>query len=107
MPFLKIETGPTSIQRTENAARGIASFILKKLSKSKSSSSTSRPSICILCDDCEKGTIALRAGVHLSNHNAKIVAFILTTDDHSERFRTNLREFSSAGGRIFRDVEGL
>lgn len=104
MSCLQIETGPTSIQRTENAARGLAHYILRTLSQPRS---TKRPSVCIVCDDCEKGAVALRSGVHLSNHGATVVAFILTTEDHSQTFKTGLREFSSAGGRILRDLEGV
>lgn len=48
----------------------------------------------------------MRTGVHLANHGAKVVSYILTTQDHSELFKTNLRVFSSAGGRILRDIEG-
>ena len=104
----QIETGPTAIQRTENTGRGIAAFVLQTLSRDRRLfplEPRKRPSICILCDDCDKGAVALRAGVHLSNHGSQVVAYILTTDDHSEVFRTNLRVFSSAGGRILRELE--
>ncbi|KAM0756342.1 YjeF N-terminal domain-like protein [Meredithblackwellia eburnea MCA 4105] len=107
-----IETGPNPVQRAENAGRGIAAFILRNLTISRKLfpySQRQRPFICVLAGDCDKGTVALRAGAHLCNHGAKVVTFILKAkaDDYEEGFRTNLREFSSAGGRILRDLEDL
>lgn len=46
--------------------------------------------------------------MHLRNHGRNVVAYLPTGEqaDHSENFRTQLRVFSSAGGRIVRDMEG-
>lgn len=91
------------IQRHEHAGRGLASLILTL----PRTTSGPRPTVCLLCDDCEKGQIALRAATFLANRSCKVVAYILSTRDHSEGFRTNLRMFSSAGGRIVRSLADL
>lgn len=98
-----IESGPTVIQRFEHAGRGLAALILSL----PRTTSGPRPTLCILCDDCEKGQMALRAGTFLANRSCKVVAYILSTKHHGEGFRTNLRMFSSAGGRIVRSLADL
>ncbi|KAK4705813.1 enhancer of mRNA-decapping protein 3, partial [Phenoliferia sp. Uapishka_3] len=105
-----IETGPSAIQRTENAGRGIASFILQTLSRDRQLfplEQRQRPSICVMAGDCQKGAVALRAGAHLSNHGCKVVCYIFSGQQVDGVFRTNLREFSSSGGRTLRDLEDL
>ncbi|KAL8283252.1 hypothetical protein RQP46_006030 [Phenoliferia psychrophenolica] len=105
-----IETGPSAIQRAENAGRGIAAFILQTLSRDRGLfplDQRRRPSICIMTGDCQKGAVALRAGAHLSNHGCKVVSYLLKTDVQTDAFKTTLREFSSSGGRILRDLEDL
>ena len=106
---LQIETGPSAVQRTENAGRGIAAFVLQTLSRDRQLfplEQRQRPSVCIMTGDCQKGAVALRAGAHLSNHGCKVVSYILKADAHTDGFKTTLREFSSSGGRTLRDLEG-
>lgn len=98
-----IESGPTVIQRHEHAGRGLAALILSL----PRTTSGPRPTVCLLVDDCEKGQIALRAATFLANRSCKVVAYILSTAHHGEAFRTNLRMFSSAGGRIVRSLADL
>lgn len=113
MSIADIESGPTPVQRYEHAGRGLASLILSipprptSAAAAKQSTNPAKPAICILCDDCEKGQIALRAGTFLANRSCRVVAYILSTANHDEGFRTNLRMFSSAGGRIVRALVDL
>ncbi|GAA5969532.1 hypothetical protein JCM21900_000059 [Sporobolomyces salmonicolor] len=108
-----IETAPSSFQRTELSAYQLVTFVLSHLSSkldffptsSSSSPPHSRPSVLLLCTDCEKANVALRSGTLLANRGFRVVA--LVEDAKSEELRTNLRVFSSAGGRIVRDLADI
>ncbi|GAA5899609.1 hypothetical protein JCM5296_006957 [Sporobolomyces johnsonii] len=105
-----IGTAPSPFQRTELSAYQLVTFVLSHLSSkldlfpmsSPSSPPHARPSILLLCTDCEKANVALRSGTLLANRGFRVVA--LVEDAKSEELRTNLRVLSSAGGRIVRDL---
>ncbi|KAI5481466.1 enhancer of mRNA-decapping protein 3 [Pseudohyphozyma bogoriensis] len=113
LSIAEIETGPTSSQRHENSSRCIASFILSLASPPTSLFPLikKRPKVGVLVEDCDKGLVGLRTGVHLSNHGAQVVGVLLGASVRSgvagEEWRNGLRVFSSAGGRIIRDLEDL
>ncbi|GAA5853393.1 hypothetical protein JCM5353_009037 [Sporobolomyces roseus] len=105
-----IETSPSPSQRLELAAYQLTTFILTHLSQKFAlfplpSPPQSRPSVLLLCTDCEKANVALRCGILLANRGCRVIA--LVDDARSEDFKTNLRVLSSSGGRIVRDVADL
>ena len=106
---LQIETSPSPFQRLELAAYQLTTFILAHLSQKFAlfplpSPPQSRPSVLLLCTDCEKANVALRCGIQLANRGCRVIA--LVDDARSEELKTNLRVLSSSGGRIVRDVAG-
>lgn len=100
--FAQLETSPTLSERTENAARGIASLVLHSLP----SASSRRSTVCIFANDCEKGIVALRAGVHLCNRGVKVVVFAMRSQAVSDAYTRGLRVSSASGSRVVREVEG-
>ncbi|KAK4057011.1 enhancer of mRNA decapping [Microbotryomycetes sp. JL221] len=96
-----IETGPTQVQRSEMAGLGIALFVMRHLSLDVGQS----PEVCILCGEGEKAETALRAGVMLLNRGSRVTALVHRANVAvTAEFREGLRVFSSAGGRIVRDL---
>lgn len=63
-----------------------------------------RPAVLLICTDCEKSNVALRAGIILANRGCRVVA--LVEDGKTEDLKTNLRVLSSSGGRIVRELAG-
>ncbi|SCV71375.1 BQ2448_2963 [Microbotryum intermedium] len=100
----EIETGPTAVQRTENASRAMGQFILSLHPDPPTLSSM--PSLCILCGSkaIEKSTLALRAGTMLVNRGFKVLAFLASMEGVSE---VALKGFSAAGGRLWRSLAEL
>ena len=65
-------------------------------------------SIVILCTPCSKGSQGLRAGVHLVNHGATVIAFLPSSYTQlSPSFEFHLRLFSSSGGKVIRFDDDL
>ncbi|GAA5959543.1 hypothetical protein JCM3765_002365 [Sporobolomyces pararoseus] len=105
-----IETSPSPSQRSELAAYQLTTFILGHLGLKFGlfpipCPPQSRPSVLLLCTDCEKSNVALRSGILLANRGCRVVA--LVDDGKSEDLRTNLRVLSSSGGRIVRELGDL
>ncbi|GAA6064207.1 hypothetical protein JCM10212_001620 [Sporobolomyces blumeae] len=106
-----IETSPSPFQRLEMAAYELFNFVLRTHAlpsislSTRPASSRTRPSVLLLCTDCEKANVALRAGILLAHRGCRVVA--LVEDGKTEGLKTNLRILSSAGGRIVRDVDDL
>ncbi|KAM0790590.1 hypothetical protein ACM66B_004455 [Microbotryomycetes sp. NB124-2] len=100
-----IETGPTLVQRTEMAGLGIALFVLRHLSLDVGQS----PEVCILCgESSEKAETALRAGVMLLNRGGRVTTLLSRSNaPPTIELREGLRVFSSAGGRIIRDLADI
>ncbi|GAA6000560.1 Edc3p [Rhodotorula paludigena] len=113
LSIAEIESCPTPAQRLEASAHGLTIYVLSTLARTHKlfpvpSPPHSRPSICFLCTDSEKGYIGLRAGVTLANRGCRVVVLAEDgTEGRSERWRTGLRVLSSAGGRIVRDPQDL
>lgn len=108
----QIESAPTTAQRLEASAIALTTYILSHICLSQNllplpSPPHSRPPICLLCTDAEKGYIVIRAGVTLANRGCRVVALVEDgADGKSEAWKTAVRVLSSAGGRIVRDVAG-
>jgi len=105
----QIETSPSPSQRLELAAYQLSTFILSHLALKFGlfpvpCPPQSRPSVLLLCTDCEKSNVTLRAGILLANRGCRVVA--LVEDGKTEQIQTNLRVLSSSGGRIVRDLAG-
>ncbi|SCZ89475.1 BZ3500_MvSof-1268-A1-R1_Chr1-1g01204 [Microbotryum saponariae] len=100
----EIETGPTSLQRTEAGSRALGQLILSFQPDSNAASTPS--SLCILCGSkaIEKSTLALRAGTMLVNRGYRVVAYVASMEGVAE---AALRGFSAAGGRLGRNVADL
>ncbi|KDE02559.1 hypothetical protein MVLG_06894 [Microbotryum lychnidis-dioicae p1A1 Lamole] len=101
----EIETGPTSLQRTEAGSRALGQLILSFQPDSQGPS-RAPPSLCILCGSkaIKKSTLALRAGTMLVNRGYRVVAYLASMEGVAE---AALRGFSAAGGRLGRNVADL
>jgi len=73
-----IEVGPNSIQRIENAARGLASFVLSSLGAARQEGKASQ--VIVLCGQGLKGQIGLRSGAHLLNKGLSVTALLTNGD---------------------------
>ncbi|GAA6006301.1 hypothetical protein JCM11491_002101 [Sporobolomyces phaffii] len=105
-----IETSPSTFQRLELAAYQLSRFILGHIALKFGlfpipCPPQARPSVLLLCTDCDKANVALRAGILLANRGCRVVA--LVEDGKQDLLITNLRALSSAGGRIVRDISDL
>ncbi|GAA5876953.1 hypothetical protein JCM16303_006349 [Sporobolomyces ruberrimus] len=105
-----IETSPSPAQRLEYAAYQLSTFILSHLALKFGlfpipSPPQCRPAVLLICTDCEKSNVALRAGIILANRGCRVVA--LVEDGKTEDLKTNLRVLSSSGGRIVRELADL
>lgn len=117
---MQIENGPSATLRTESAARGIASYILKKYCATGDALG-----VCILTSPLSlatagrrghKALIALRAAVTLANSGIRVLALVpqitnssSPSDDGAahQALRDAVRALSSSGARIVRDVRDL
>jgi hypothetical protein len=72
LQLANIELGPNSVQRIENAARGIAAYILSRMGKA------SPLNVVVLCGTGTKGQIGLRTGAHLINKGANVTALLIS-----------------------------
>jgi hypothetical protein len=72
LQLANIETGPNLVQRIENAARGVASYVLSKHFKSASRALN----IVVLCGTGTKGQCGLRTGAHLINKGVNVTALL-------------------------------
>ncbi|GAA5897417.1 Edc3p [Sporobolomyces salmoneus] len=110
LSIAEIESSPSPSQRLELAAYQLTTFVLSHLALKFGlfpipCLPQSRPSVLLLCTDCEKSNVALRAGILLANRGCRVVA--LVEDGKTEELKTNLRVLSSSGGRIVRELDDL
>lgn len=118
LQLANIELGPNLIQRIENGARGIATYILRHLLKGY----TRSLNIVVLCGQGTKGQCGLRTGAHLINKGANVTAVLIAGETlwvqrcqrilltrllcRPSSLEFQLRLFSAAGGRLVRSTAG-